>query len=69
MRPYIPFAYKSSYHWANPKVQYSKFNVQSQSPYMPVIAELLCKMAEIVLCKHATHFITNGIFRRFCTKV
>ena len=29
---------------------------------MPVIAELLCKMAEIGLCKHATRFITNGIF-------
>lgn len=30
---------------------------------------LMRKMAEIVLCKHATRFITNGVFRRFCTKV
>ena len=36
---------------------------------MPVIAELMFKMAEIVLCKHATRCITNGVFRRFCTKV
>ena len=32
VRPYIPLAHKSSCHSANPKVQYSKFNVQSPSP-------------------------------------
>ena len=30
VRPYIPLARKSSCHSPNPKVQYSKFNVQSQ---------------------------------------
>ena len=30
VRPYIPLAHKSSYLSANPKVQYSKFNVQKQ---------------------------------------
>jgi len=30
VRPYMPLARKSSCHSANPKVQYSMFNVQSQ---------------------------------------
>ena len=32
---------------ANPKVQYSIFNVQSQSPYMLVMDLLMCKMVEM----------------------
>ena len=32
---------------ANPKVQYSNFNVQSQSPYIPVMAKLIHKMVEM----------------------
>ena len=34
VRPYMPLVCKSSYHFANHKVQSSKFNIQSQGPYM-----------------------------------
>ena len=37
VRPYMPLVNSSSYHFANPKVQCSKFNVQSQGPYMPLV--------------------------------
>ena len=29
VRPYMPLANNSSYHFTNPKVQYSNFNIQS----------------------------------------
>ena len=29
VRPYMPLVNNSSYHFANPKVQYSNFNIQS----------------------------------------
>ena len=44
VRPYMPLAPKSFFDIANLKVQCSKFNVQSQSPYMPVMALLMQKM-------------------------
>ena len=40
VRPYMPLARKSSCHSANPKVQCSKFNVQSPSPYIAGMAIL-----------------------------
>ena len=33
----MPLVCKSSYHFANPKGQCSKFKVQSQGPYMPLV--------------------------------
>ena len=30
----MPLVNSSSYHFANPKVQYSKFNAQSHRPYI-----------------------------------
>ena len=56
----MPLVNSSSYHFANPKGQSSKFNVQSQRPYMHSIglqsqpyctvitAILACNMADIV---------------------
>ena len=44
VRPYMPFVNSSSYLFANPKVQSSKFNIQSQGPYMPLV------------CKSSYHF-------------
>ena len=38
VRPYMPLACKSFFNRTNPKVQNSMFNVQSQSPYMPILA-------------------------------
>ena len=40
VRPYMSLAHKSSYNMANHKVQCSKFNVQSQSPYISGLAVL-----------------------------
>ena len=37
VRPYMPLVNRSSYHFANHKVQCSNFNIQSQRPYMPLI--------------------------------
>ena len=34
VRPYMPLVNSSSYHFANPKGQRSKVNIQSQGPYM-----------------------------------
>jgi len=53
VRPYMLLACKSFFDIANPKVQYSKFNVQSQSPYIPVMAKLMCKMVEMASCASA----------------
>ncbi|WP_216594336.1 hypothetical protein [Segatella maculosa] len=52
VRPYMPLARKSSCHSANPKVQYSMFNVQSPSPYITV-SVIFCHKTEIFDEKHA----------------
>ena len=44
VRPYMPLTCKSFFNRTNPKVQSSKFNVQSQSPYMPDMVILMHKM-------------------------
>ena len=61
VRPYMPLVNSSSYLFANPKGQSSKFNIQSQGPYMHsnglqsqpyctvITAILACNMADIVL--------------------
>ena len=61
VRPYMPLVNSSSYHFANHKVQSSKFNIQSQGPYLHsnglqsqpyyavITAILACNMADIVL--------------------
>ena len=49
VRPYIPLARKSSCHSPNPKVQYSKFKVQSPGPYIAGMAILPRNMPRMVL--------------------
>ena len=48
MRPYIPQSMQIFFNIANPKVQYSNFNVQSQSPYMLVAGTMDCQWVDTV---------------------
>ena len=55
VRPYMPLTCKSFFNRTNPKVQSSKFNVQSQGSYMPLAYKLSGHSAN--------HKVQNSMFK------